>query len=117
MHRCEQRAASLVGARKISPTLQGYTSTLSVTGRRSTASPSLITQRRAYGPERITEALRRAGLELTFDPPAVGINPDLYKPDRKPPIYERWEKHRKAKQRAETDQAELEHIADAWLRP
>src|SRR5262245_2229344 len=52
-----------------------------------------------YGPERITDALRRAGLELTFDPPGVGINPDSYEPNKKPPIYERWEKHRKPKQR------------------
>jgi len=46
---------------------------------------------------------------------AVGINPDLYEPNKKPPIYERWEKYRKPKQRAETDPAELERIADAWL--
>jgi len=69
-----------------------------------------------YGPERITDALRRAGLELRYDPPAVSINPDLYKPDKKPPIYERWEKCRKPKQRAETDRAELERLADASLR-
>lgn len=50
-----------------------------------------------YGANRITDALRRAGLELTFDPPGVGINPDVYKPDQKPPIYERWQKYRKSK--------------------
>src|SRR5262245_15101069 len=69
-----------------------------------------------YGPERITDALRRAGLVLRYDPPAVGINPDLYKPDKKPPLYERWEKYRKPKQRDKTDPAELERIAEAWLR-
>jgi len=50
-----------------------------------------------YGANRITDALRRAGLELTFDPPGVGINPDVYKPDQKPPILKRWEKYRKSK--------------------
>jgi len=69
-----------------------------------------------YGANRITDALRRAGLLLTFDPPGVGINPDLYEPNKKPPIYERWEKYRKSKQRAEVDRAELERIAKTWLR-
>src|SRR5262245_20539198 len=78
--------------------------------------PLHFTTATGYGANRITDALRRAGLLPTFDPPAVGINPDLYKPDKKPPLYERWEKYRKPKQRAETDRAELERIADAWLR-
>jgi transcriptional regulator with XRE-family HTH domain len=68
-----------------------------------------------HGANRITDALRRAGLELTFDPPAVAVNPGLYQPHKKPPIYKRWEKYRKPKQRDEIDAAELERIAEAWL--
>jgi uncharacterized protein RhaS with RHS repeats len=48
-----------------------------------------------YGANRITDALRRAGLLLTFDPPGVSVNPYLYDPAKKPPIYTRWEKHSK----------------------
>jgi transcriptional regulator with XRE-family HTH domain len=48
-----------------------------------------------YGPERITQALRKAGLELQFDPPAVGVNPHLFNRAMRPPIYERWQRWRK----------------------
>lgn len=46
-----------------------------------------------YSSERITRALHKAGLELWHDPPGVRVNPDVYRPDATPPIYERWEKH------------------------
>ena len=46
----------------------------------------------SYGPERITEALRRAGLCLQYDPPDVEVNPHLYNPIKRPPILERWQK-------------------------
>jgi transcriptional regulator with XRE-family HTH domain len=48
-----------------------------------------------YGCERITQALRDAGLMLSYDPPGVEVNPDLYNPRKRPPIYERWDKWRK----------------------
>ena len=48
-----------------------------------------------YGCERITQALRNAGLMLRYDPPGVEVNPDLYNPRKRPPIYERWDKWRK----------------------
>ena len=48
---------------------------------------------RGYGPKRIAQALRKAGVVLTFDPPGVEIDPNLYETDIKPPIYQRWEKH------------------------
>ena len=83
----------MVGARRTLPTPPGCTSTPSGITRPSTASVTAT----GYGANRITDALRRAGLELTFDPPGVGINPDVYKPDQKPPILKRWEKYRKSK--------------------
>jgi transcriptional regulator with XRE-family HTH domain len=48
-----------------------------------------------YGAERITEALRQAGLMLQFDPPGVEINTYVYDPVKRPPIYTRWDKWRK----------------------
>ena len=48
----------------------------------------------SYGPELITEALRRAGLMLQYDPPGVEVNPNLYNNRQRPPIYERWDKWR-----------------------
>ena len=53
----------------------------------------------SYGPERITQALRKAGLELQFDPPAVGVNPYLFNRAKRPPIYERWQRWRKVEPR------------------
>jgi hypothetical protein len=33
---------------------------------------------------------------LQFDPPAVGVNPHLFNRAMRPPIYERWQRWRKA---------------------
>ena len=51
---------------------------------------------RGKGPRRIAEALRRAGVVLTFDLVGVAINADRYPDDLKPPIYTRWEKYWKS---------------------
>jgi len=32
---------------------------------------------------------------LSYHPPGVQVNPDLYNPRKRPPIYERWDKWRK----------------------
>lgn len=53
-----------------------------------------------YGAERITRALHKAGLELWHDPPGVRVNPAVYNPDKKPPIFERWERHWKPESKA-----------------
>jgi transcriptional regulator with XRE-family HTH domain len=48
-----------------------------------------------YGCDRITQALRDAGVMLQSSPPGVIINPNVYKADERPPIYRRWERHRR----------------------
>jgi transcriptional regulator with XRE-family HTH domain len=64
-----------------------------------------------YGCDRITNAFREAGLEMQNDPPGVMINPHLYEGDKRPPLYERWEKHYKPDSKPAKERARLERIA------
>jgi transcriptional regulator with XRE-family HTH domain len=69
-----------------------------------------------YGANRITAALREAGLELTFEPPGVSVNPSLYNPNKRPPILERWERWRKPKSRKYAE-ADVQQILRAFGVP
>ena len=51
------------------------------------------TAAKGFGPTRIAQALRRAGIVIRFDPVGVEIDPNLYEGELRPPIYTRWEKY------------------------
>jgi transcriptional regulator with XRE-family HTH domain len=52
-----------------------------------------FTTQTGYAAKRITIALHKAGLEVMHDPPGVCVNRYTWNPDRRPPIFKRWERY------------------------